>query len=212
MKCRDRCRFARLLKNGRPFLAGALALALVSCQAAPDGDTGTPGSVTEIDLPAAQSAPLRLTGSQKGGKLSDPTKLTRKPLGELAPLPDSLEAKVEEPQIFRGTGVLARQPRGRHVDVKIIEDGDITLNFANAEIREVVDAVLGQALGLSYIIDPRVQGEVTARTSQPIPRTAVIPALENILALNGAALTLDNGIYKVVTLQQAATQQKHGIK
>jgi general secretion pathway protein D len=46
---------------------------------------------------------------------------------------------------------------------------------------------------------------VTARTSRPIPRAAVIPALENILAMNGAALTLDDGIYKVVTLQQAAS-------
>ncbi len=187
-------------------MAGALALALVSCQATPPGDPGASNKVTEIDLPAAKSAPLRPAENRNGGKLgAGPTKLTRGPLGELAPLPDSLEAKVEEPELFRGTGVLARRPRGRRANVNIIEDGDITLNFANAEIREVVDAVLGQALGLSYIIDPRVQGEVTARTSQPIPRTAVISALENILALNGAALTLDNGIYKVVTLQQAAT-------
>ncbi len=172
----------------------------------PSGDPAAKISSADIDLPAAQSAPLSPTGSRKGGKLSaGPTKLTQGPLGELAPLPDSLEAQVEEPELFRGTGVLARQPRGRRANVNIIEDGDITLNFANAEIREVVDAVLGQALGLSYIIDPRVQGEVTARTSQPIPRQAVIPALENILALNGAALTLDDGIYKVVTLQQAAT-------
>ena len=59
-------------------------------------------------------------------------------------------------------------------------------------------------MGVSYIIDPKVQGQITARTSRPLSRKAVIPALENILALNGAALTLDGGIYKVVTLQQAA--------
>lgn len=196
--------FARLLPISRPVLAVALALALISCQAVPEDDPGTAAAITVIDLPGPQSAPLN--GSGKGGKLTGPTKLTaRGPLGELAPLPDTLKAQVEEPKLFRGTGVLARRPTRRKANVDIVEDGDITLNFANAEIREVVDAVLGQALGLSYIIDPRVQGEVTARTSQPIPRSAVIPALENILALNGAALTLDNGIYKVVTLQQAAT-------
>jgi len=64
--------------------------------------------------------------------------------------------------------------------------------------------VLGETLGVSYIIDPKVQGQITARTSRPLSRKAVIPALENILALNGAALTLDDGIYKVITLQQAA--------
>jgi len=205
VKCRDRCRLVRLLTNGRLYLAGALALALVSCQAMPGGDPSVPDAVTVIDLPTAKSAPLIAVENRKGDKLAGPTKLTGGPLEELSPLPDILEAKVEEPELFRGTGVLARRPRGRQANANIIEDGDITLNFANAEIREVVDAVLGQALGLSYIIDPRVQGEVTARTSQPIPRTAVIPALENILALNGAALTLDNGVYKVVTLQQAST-------
>ena len=71
------------------------------------------------------------------------------------------------------------------------------LNFANADIREVVDVVLGETLDVSYIIDPGVQGQITARTSRPLLRKAVIPALENILALNGAALTLDGGIYKV---------------
>lgn len=124
-------------------------------------------------------------------------------LGDLAPLADGLEYEVEDAEIYRGTGVFARR-RYQDVPSPMQADGDVTLNFANAEIREVVDAVLGQALGLSYIIDPRVQGQITARTSSPIPRSAVIPALENILALNGAALTLDNGVYKVVTLQQAA--------
>ena len=183
----------------RALAAGVLALVLVSCETvpkdAPDGDGG-------IDLPEAQSSPL-----DRSIQVEGPKALVQGPLGELNPLSDTFDSEddVDEPEIFRGTGVLARRPPRSRSEVNIVEDGDLTLNFANAEIREVVDAVLGQALGLSYIIDPRVQGEVTARTSRPIPRQAVIPALENILALNGAALTLDNGIYKVVTLQQAST-------
>ncbi len=125
-------------------------------------------------------------------------------LDDLSPLSSNAGALVA-PEIYRGTGVLARRPARRASDVAIESDGRVTLNFANADIREVVDVVLGETLGVSYIIDPKVQGQVTARTSRPIPRAAVIPALENILAMNGAALTLDDGIYKVVTLQQAAT-------
>ncbi len=45
------------------------------------------------------------------------------------------------------------------------------------------------------------------RTSQPLPRSAVIPALENILALNGAALKFINGIYVVVPLRGLAGRQ-----
>ena len=111
---------------------------------------------------------------------------------------------VTEAEVFRGTGVLTQRLAPELLDVTIQDDGQVTLNFANAEIREVVDVVLGETLGVSYIIDPGVQGQITARTSRPLLRKAVIPALENILALNGAALTLDGGIYKVVTLQQAA--------
>lgn len=187
---------------GRALLAGAFAVALASCETVPGQ---TPESGAEgIDLPEAQAAPLDRSISGPGDR---PTTLVQSPLGELAPLTDSFESDAEEnePEIFRGTGVLARRPPRPQTEVDVVENGDITLNFANAEIREVVDAVLGQALGLSYIIDPRVQGQVTARTSRPIPRQAVIAALENILALNGAALTLDDGIYKIVTLQQAST-------
>ena len=125
-------------------------------------------------------------------------------LDDLSPLSDPAGA-LAAPEIYRGTGVFARRPARRASDIAIESDGRVTLNFANAEIREVVDVVLGETLGVSYIIDPKVQGQVTARTSRPIPRAAVIPALENILAMNGAALTLDDGIYKVVTLQQAAS-------
>ncbi len=80
----------------------------------------------------------------------------------------------------------------------------LAFNFANADIREVIDVVLGDTLQLNYIIHPKVQGTVTVRTSQPLPRSAVIPALENILALNGAALKFINGIYVVVPLRGLA--------
>jgi general secretion pathway protein D len=196
---------SRQWMSGRSLLAAALTIALGACETVPGG--GTAGSGAPIDLPDAQASPLDRSSVPNASKTSRPTPLAESALGELSPISDSFDSNVEvnEPELVRGTGVLARRPTRSRTEVDFISDGDITLNFANAEIREVVDAVLGQALGLSYIIDPRVQGEVTARTSRPIPRQSVIPALENILALNGAALTLDNGVYKVVTLQQAAT-------
>ena len=196
---------SRHMMSWRSLLAVALAIALGSCETVPNG--GAAGNGAQIDLPDAQASPLDRASVPNGSRSSSPSVHAESTLGELSPISDSFNSSVEvkEPELVRGTGVLARRPTRSRTEVDFISDGDITLNFANAEIREVVDAVLGQALGLSYIIDPRVQGEVTARTSRPIPRQSVIPALENILALNGAALTLDNGVYKVVTLQQAAT-------
>ena len=121
----------------------------------------------------------------------------------LSPDDSGAEVGLRRPEIYRGTGLLTRQT-GSAGNGGIADDGQVTLNFANADIREVVDVVLGDTLGLSYIIDPKVQGTVTARTSQPLERSAVIPVLESILALNGAALTKVNGIYRVVTREEAA--------
>jgi general secretion pathway protein D len=113
-------------------------------------------------------------------------------------LPDNA---LQRPEIYRGTGRLARTaPSPSLID---LPGGQVTLNFAGADIREVIDVVLGDTLNVNYAVDPMIEGNVTVRTSQPIPRSAVIPALENVLALNQAALTFSNGLYKVVPLQEA---------
>ncbi|GFZ97321.1 MAG: type II secretion system protein GspD [Rhodobacteraceae bacterium] len=75
---------------------------------------------------------------------------------------------------------------------------NMTLNFVEASIREVVDAVLGETLEVPYVFDERVSGTVTARTTDAIPRATVIPMLENILALHGAAMIEDQGVYHIV--------------
>jgi general secretion pathway protein D len=113
------------------------------------------------------------------------------------------DTRLDSPEIYTGTGRLARGT-AQAAETVVGSQGQVTLNFANADIREVIDVVLGETLGISYIIDPAVQGTVTARTSQPLPRDAVIPALENILALNGAALVKTDGLYRVVTRESAA--------
>jgi general secretion pathway protein D len=175
--------------------AGALVAGLAACETVPrEQAEPAPAETAVAESPAGVTA---------GGEVSTP--VAEEALADAAPMTDTSIAGLKETEIYRGTGVLARRlGRGRS-KANILENGNVTLNFANAEIREVVDAVLGRTLGVSYIIDPKVQGQVTARTSQPIPRVAVIAALENILALNGAALTLTDGIYKVVTLAEAAS-------
>jgi general secretion pathway protein D len=89
--------------------------------------------------------------------------------------------------------------------VALSASGDITLNFVNADIREVIDAVLGKTLKLSFVIDPRVQGVTTLRTTRPVPRDQVIGVLEDVLAMNGVALVESGALYKVLPIEDAAT-------
>lgn len=77
-------------------------------------------------------------------------------------------------------------------------DGGYSLNFVEAELPEVVRAVLEDALGLNYSIDPRVQGTVTLQTSRALQREQVLPTLEEVLRMSGAALIESDGLLQVV--------------
>ncbi len=127
---------------------------------------------------------------------------------QLIPVSDGLGESVDrasaaQPLLDRGTGQLIAQPSVALVEAA--EDGAITLNFVNTDIREVISAILGDTLKLSYVIDPRVQGTVTIRTSKPLAAANVIPVLEDILTMNGAGLVKSGETYKIIPLEGAAT-------
>ncbi|MFC6669223.1 secretin N-terminal domain-containing protein [Marinobacterium aestuariivivens] len=77
-------------------------------------------------------------------------------------------------------------------------EGDITFNFQGAEISEVVKTILGDILQVNYILDDRVRGVVNMQTSRPISREALVPTLEKLLQVNGAALVDHYDFYEVV--------------
>ena len=81
--------------------------------------------------------------------------------------------------------------------------GDITFNFANAAISEVARAVMGDLLGLNYALSPKIEGNITLRTSRPLPRAAALPALEEVLRLHGVAIVKSGDIYQLVPVADA---------
>ncbi|SDB74763.1 general secretion pathway protein D [Belnapia rosea] len=83
--------------------------------------------------------------------------------------------------------------------------GEVSLDFAGTDIREVVAQILGTLLRENYAIDPAVQGTATLRTVQPLPRDQLLPTLQALLAQNGAALVRSGALYRVVPAAQAAT-------
>ena len=82
--------------------------------------------------------------------------------------------------------------------------GDISLNFADTDIREVVAQILGTMLGQNYTIDPTVRGTATLRTTKPVGRDDLIPILQTLLAQNGASLVQAGGVYRVLPTATAA--------
>ena len=82
--------------------------------------------------------------------------------------------------------------------------GDVTLDFADTDIRDVVAQILGSILRVNYTIDPAVRGTATLRTVRPLPRAELLPTLQALLAQNGAALVSSGNLYRVVPAAQAA--------
>ena len=82
--------------------------------------------------------------------------------------------------------------------------GDISLDFADTDIREVVAQILGNILKLNYTIDASVHGTATLRTVTPLARSQLLPTLQALLAQSGAALVQSGALYRVVPAAVAA--------
>ncbi|MFT8719650.1 type II secretion system secretin GspD [Acetobacter sp.] len=104
------------------------------------------------------------------------------------------------PTASRAGGVVSR---GRTVggagDATLSGTGDITLNFADTDIRAVADQVLGQLLHVNYIVDSGVHGTITLKTTTPLTRAQLLPVFRTALAGSGAALVVENGVYRVTS-------------
>jgi general secretion pathway protein D len=83
--------------------------------------------------------------------------------------------------------------------------GDISLNFAETDIRTVIAQILGDMLHVNYVIDPSVHGTATFHTAQPLTRAELLPVLQALLGENGAALVQTGTLYRVVPAATAAT-------
>lgn len=81
-------------------------------------------------------------------------------------------------------------------------DNGITLNFKDADIREVA-ATIGQITHKNFIIDPRVQGRVTVISSKPINADAVYAAFLSVLQVHGLAAVPAGAMIKIVPALEA---------
>ena len=111
---------------------------------------------------------------------------TKQPPVEPAPVPVAVPAPVPGPVPAPGQ-TAAQQP----------PPASMVLNLPNASLREVID-MLARRLKINYIIDKRVNGEVTMQTYGEIKGVDVRSLLETILRINGAAMVQVGDIYRIV--------------
>ena len=70
----------------------------------------------------------------------------------------------------------------------------VEINFDGADVQTVAKTLLGDVLKLNFVVDPRVQGNVTLASAGPIPRKDVLPAFESVLRMSNAAIVRDGNL------------------
>ena len=107
--------------------------------------------------------------------------------------------------ILPGTGnfIDTKKAAAKSASVTRTAAGEVTLNFEEADIRDLIKIVF-DTLKENYTIDPQVQGQVTVQTGQPLTREQLLPTLETLLRANNAVLVRDAGVYRIIPAAGAA--------
>ncbi|GJL80534.1 MAG: type II secretion system protein GspD [marine bacterium B5-7] len=81
--------------------------------------------------------------------------------------------------------------------------GNVTFNFEQAPLRDVVESFLGEVLDRNYLIEPGVEGNITFSTARPMHRDTVMSVLESLLSVVGAAIIDTPELVRVVPITDA---------
>src|SRR5690242_10854777 len=174
------------LTHIRLFRYALLASVAFGISACSESQTGSPAPPSAASATATSRAPQPLTAGPKEPEVANPT----------------VAVPTPRTQIISGSGVLIGSTPTQ--GAVATPQGDITLSFVNADVREVLPRVLGDILHLNYAVDPKVQGTITVQTSRPIRQQDVLPVLQETLRASGLALVEANGVYRVTTSDEAA--------
>lgn len=112
--------------------------------------------------------------------------------------PTSIKPVPEQSESLQATGA------GKTTAAEKSASGEkYELNFQDADIKGVVDSVMGDILKLNYVVKPEIQGRITLRTGKPVDQEALFSALEAALHSLSIAIISENGVYQVVPLEMA---------
>jgi len=120
-----------------------------------------------------------------------------------APLTPAAPQVAGRPQLSPGSGQFTGSVEPRPpVGAANSKDG-VTLNFAGASIAEAARSILGDILGVNYSVSDKLKGSITIQTVRPIPKDALLGVFETMLSGEGAAISVDNGVYRILPSNDA---------
>jgi general secretion pathway protein D len=105
-----------------------------------------------------------------------------------------------------GTGQFHGSAEPRAIVTQTNGNHAITINLAEATIAEAAKSILGDTLGVNYVVSDKLKGSITLQTSKPIPREALLDVFETLLRGEGASLVVQDGLYRIVPAADAVAQ------
>src|SRR5215510_9156422 len=111
--------------------------------------------------------------------------------------------EVAGAQVSPGSGQFTGSPEPRPVAGAANSKDGVTLNFAGASIAEAARSILGDILGVNYSVSDKLKGSITIQTVRPIPKDALLGVFETMLSGEGAAISVDHGVYRILPSNDA---------
>tara|TARA_R110001592_G_scaffold215025_2_gene468286 strand:+ start:54536 stop:56716 length:2181 start_codon:yes stop_codon:yes gene_type:complete len=169
------------------MIAAALVLLLASCATTDSGG----GSGTSTTAGSAQARPKVDASAPLATSAAD--------LAES----NAEEETKSDPTLYRGNNRQVNMPAVQE-PIRFLGE-DVSINFEQAPLSEVMHAIMGDILQLDYVVDQPIKGEVTLRTRTPIPRGELFAVLESLLKANNVIIIRgSDGRYLVTSTANGA--------
>lgn len=202
--CWSALAFAGLVMFACPFGAGAQDLMQVLKQnaAAQRKAANLPEPAAAPVAPAPAAPALAPTPAPAPAAPLSAAPAAAKPapaLPQAQAAPAAAKVEAPAPVVTSDNGVRVARPgeaSGKPVP-------GVILRFENADINDVVQAILGDALKLNYMIDPTIQGRITLQSAGNVSAADLYNILESVLQLHGISIVRDGKLYKIVRDVQA---------
>ena len=92
---------------------------------------------------------------------------------------------------------------GERRSLERLSGEEFEVNLEDAEVKVAARTVLGEVLGISYSIDPRVGGRVSITTSKPTPAAEILTMFESALRSDGVAMVRESDRLRLVPATEA---------
>ncbi|MEQ1716987.1 MAG: type II secretion system secretin GspD [Hyphomicrobium sp.] len=130
------------------------------------------------------------------------------------PMSNPADSATSEARVYKGSGQFIGDTAGNNGNVTpggsgrasaAETDAGVTLALSGASAAEAAKVILGDLLKVNYTVSEKVQTKITLNTPQPVSKEALVGIFEGMLRADGAALVVENGLYRIVAAGEGGT-------